>query len=268
MNKKPTAISLVTSRSYVDGPDVVMENSYVYNNSTINQKVTLKGDLLNFDTKADWNEKHKMLRAEFEPTIFTDKVNCDIQFGSIERSTKNDTSVEKAQYEVCAHKYITVGDEDGYFTLFNDCKYGHRVKEGLISLNLLRSPKYPDPECDMGAHSFGYAIKVCKDMKDVVKTSYLYNNPLIIVEKDIKIEPIITIDNENIIVETIKTTEDGKGIAVRLYERYGNEEKVTISPNFKHEGIFECNLLEQNLNKVTPEITLTPYQIKTIYIKK
>jgi alpha-mannosidase len=88
------------------------------------------------------------------------------------------------------------------------------------------------------------------------------------VEKDIKIKPLISLDNENVIVETIKTAEDGKGIAVRLYERFGNTEKVTLAVNFTHNGIFECNLLEENLTETTPEMTLTPFQIKTIYIKK
>ncbi|NLL56804.1 MAG: alpha-mannosidase [Clostridiales bacterium] len=268
MKKRTRRATLVSTNSYIDGLSVVMENNYVYNKSTISQKVILLGDMINFDTKANWHEKHKMLRAEFEPTIFSDKVNCDIQFGSIDRSTKTQTSIEKAQYEVCAHKYIALGDTESYFALFNDCKYGHRVKDGVISLNLLRSPKYPDPECDMGAHSFGYAIKVCKDIQEVVKTGYVYNNPLIIVEKDIKIEPLISIDNQNVIVETIKNSEDGKGIVVRLYERYGNTEKVMLEPKFSYKKIFECNLVEENLNEIGKEITLTPYQIKTVYIEK
>ncbi|HOO22626.1 MAG TPA: glycoside hydrolase family 38 C-terminal domain-containing protein [Clostridia bacterium] len=264
----PSPLTLVSSRSYVDGPDVVMENSYVYNDSTVTQKVILRDRLLNFDTKADWHEKHKMLRAEFYPRIYGDKVNCDIQFGSIDRSTKNDTSVEKAQYEICAHKYVAVNDDKGYFALINDCKYGHRVKEGVISLNLIRSPKYPDPECDMGAHSFGYAVKGCESMKEVVENAYLYNNPLIVVEKDVRIEPIVDINNENVIVETIKPSEDGEGIVVRLYERYGSNETVIIKPNFAFSGIFECNLLEEDRKETDATVILTPHQIKTIYIRK
>ncbi|HKL74289.1 MAG TPA: glycoside hydrolase family 38 C-terminal domain-containing protein [Clostridia bacterium] len=268
IKKRPKALTLVTSKSYIDGPEVVMENNYIYNDSTVNQKVILKGDLIHFDTNADWHERHKMLRAEFMPTIFSDEVNCDIQFCSINRSTKNETSVEKAQYEICAQKYVAVGDSDNYFALVNDCKYGYRVKDGTISLNLLRSPKYPDPECDMGAHSFGYAIKICNNIKDVVETSYKYNNPLIIVNKAVEIKPIVSVDNENVIIETIKNSENGEGVVVRLYERYGNTEKVNISVNFKHNGIYQCNLLEENLTEISPEITLTPHQITTIYVKK
>jgi alpha-mannosidase len=267
MNKKPTAMKLVDSHSYIDGASVVMENNYIYNKSTINQKVILTDNIVNFDTKVNWHEKNKMLRAEFYPTIYSDKVNCDIQFGSIDRSTKNENDIEKAQFEVCAHKYVAMQNSNGYFALINDCKYGHRVKDGLVSLNLLRSPKYPDKECDMGMHSFGYEIVVCNDIKEVVEQSYIYNNPLILVEKDLEIEPIIKVDNENIIIETIKNAEDGKGVIIRLYERYGNVERVNLRFNRPYSKIYECNLLEENRIETTDVIELTPHQIKTVYIE-
>lgn len=42
--------------------------------------------------------------------------------------------------------------------LLNDCKYGHSVRDSTMRLSLLRAPKEPDDECDMGLHTFRYAV--------------------------------------------------------------------------------------------------------------
>ena len=46
----------------------------------------------------------------------------------------------------------------GGFALLNDSKYGHRVKNGRMSLNLLRAPVYPNKTADRGEQAFSYAI--------------------------------------------------------------------------------------------------------------
>src|SRR5699024_2968659 len=103
---------------------------------------------------------------------------------NIDRDTADATPVQKAQFEICAHKFVNVDSDDGErgVALINDCKYGHRVKDGLISLDLLRSPKHPDTECDIGEHVFGYCLRPhmgtwCEC--DIVRQAYLYNEPLI-----------------------------------------------------------------------------------------
>ncbi|MDE6372350.1 MAG: alpha-mannosidase, partial [Clostridia bacterium] len=151
-NMRKWQFKLESHKSYVDGVSVIMENIYTFKDSTIIQKVTLtKGSaMVVFDTTVDWRETYKMLRADFRPSVYSDTVNCDIQFGNFDRSTLEDTSVRKAQFEICAHKFVNVDDGDYGVALLINCKYGDRAKNGLLSLNLLRSPKSPDPQCDMG----------------------------------------------------------------------------------------------------------------------
>ncbi|MFV0412921.1 MAG: alpha-mannosidase, partial [Oscillospiraceae bacterium] len=129
------------TRSYLDGMKIVHLNEYRYGKSTIVQKVVLEAgsDLVLFETKVNWQESQKMLRAEFAPADYGAMAQCDIQFGSIQRSTQEETPAESAQFEVCAHNYVaTLANENGFAVLSN-CKYGYRVKQGLVSLNLLRS---------------------------------------------------------------------------------------------------------------------------------
>ena len=114
---------------------------------------------MRIETRIDWHETHRMLRADFRPTHYGDTSRSEIQFGHIERPTTENDSVEEAQFEICAHKWIATEDADGGFALLNDAKYGHRAKSGLLSLNILRSPTFPDKTADRGEHSFSYAFR-------------------------------------------------------------------------------------------------------------
>ncbi|MDE5756810.1 MAG: alpha-mannosidase [Clostridia bacterium] len=260
---------LESHKSYLDGASVIMENIYTFKDSTIIQKVTLtKGDsAVVFDTAVDWREAYKMLRADFRPSVYSDTVNCDIQFGNFDRSTLEDTSVRKAQFEICAHKFINVDNGDYGVALLNDCKYGYRAKNGLLSLNLLRSPKSPDPECDMGEHKFTYVFYPHEGKwsdSDVVKRGYALNNKLIVKEATPVIDNLFEIDGD-VILETVKVSEDGKGIVARIYERCGRDCKATVKAKFPCMKVYESNMIEDDLKAVdSDDFEFGKYEVKTL----
>ena len=263
---------LDASKAYIDGARVIMENIYSFKDSSIIQKVVLNiGDgAVFFDTQVDWRESHKMLRADFRPSVYSDTVNCDIQFGNVDRSTLEDTSVRKAQFEICAHKFVNVDDGDYGVALLNNCKYGYRAKDGLLSLNLLRSPKSPDPECDMGDHHFVYAFyphKGAWQESDLVKKAYCLNNPLIVRENLPQIDNIFDVDGD-VIIETVKVSEDKSGIVLRVYERCGKDCEVTIKPKFDYKEVFETNMIERDAKKVDGDIyKFGKYEVLTLLYK-
>ncbi len=187
VNTAPRVLaSDATWRPSVDGAVAVRRQVYRGRTVTIDQRVVLEAgsDVVRFETEVDWHERHRMLRAEFRPTHYGESVRCEIQFGHIERVTTERDAVEKAQFEVCAHKWIATEDAGGGFALLNDGKYGHRAKNGLLSLNLLRAPTFPDKTADRGIHRFTYAF--CPfddgDLAKVVREGYRLNNPLRITE--------------------------------------------------------------------------------------
>ena len=256
-------------KTYIDGASVVRESIYNFKDSILIQKVKLSaGDsAVVFDTTVDWRESHKMLRADFYPTVYSDVVNCDIQFGNVDRSTLQDTPIRRAQFEICAHKFVNV-DQDNYgVALINNCKYGYRAKDGLLSLNLLRSPKYPDKECDMGEHKFSYALYPHEGKwqeSDLIKRAYCFNNPLIVKQDAPILDSIFKIDGD-VILETVKVSEDGKSIVARVYERYGRECKANITPKFNCKEIYESNMLEYDAKAVSDSIfEFAKYEIKTL----
>ncbi|MBD5086614.1 MAG: alpha-mannosidase [Clostridiales bacterium] len=279
MMMKKSTFKLTSSNTYIEGAYLVRENSYKYNKSSLVQKVSVEvgGDMVRFDTTVDWNEELKMLRADFVPTVFADNVKCNIQFGNFDRTTSEadkdeDYNPNWAQFEVCAHKFVNLDGEDYGLALLNNGKYGHRAKEGFLSLALLRAPIFPDPTCDRGNHTFSYAIyphKAKFEDTDLMAKGYCFNNPIEIVNNDLSLDTIAKFDNKNIVIETIKVAEDNEGIIVRAYECYGETAKATLALNFDSANIYECDMLE-NKEKLarSKNFEFSPYEIKTLYIAK
>lgn len=270
--KHNSRLKLIDSKTFIEGATVIRENIFKYNNSILMQRIILiKGcEYLKFDVTVDWQERHKMLRFDCYPINYSDTVKCDIQFGSINRSTRSDNTFNKAQFEISAHKWVDVSDGKYGIALLNDCKYGHRVKDGVISLNLLRSTVYPDKTADRGEHSFSYAIYPHRgEVKDssVIEYGYELNYPLNIIS-NMQIEPIAIINNKNIIIESIFTNWNND-IILRLYESIGESAKTNLAINIDYESISEADMLYNNPQSIDiNNIKFKPFEIKTLVIKR
>lgn len=268
-NKPYTVLKSSHTRTYQDGPYLIRESVYTHDKSVITQKVRLEADsdVVYFDTHCDWDEKLKMLRADFVPSVYSDTVKCDIQMGIIERSTREDTPVEKAQFEICAHKFVDVSNGERGLSLLNDCKYGHRVKNGQISLNLLRSTILPDPQADIGSHTFSYALCMHEGecAEKTVKESYFLNQQPLLLNGNYAPFSMAAVSNENIVIETIKEACDGDGIVIRLYEALGKETETTLTVHLPYEKAYSCSLLEEKEGMTDlSHLTFGPFEIKTI----
>lgn len=115
---------------------------------------------LDVETWVDWHESRTMLRVLFPVDVQADFATYEIPFGHIERSTRRETNEEKSRFEVSAHRWMDLsepGRQRGV-ALLNDCKYGHSCHRNVMGLTLLRSPKWPDPNADMGEHTFTYSL--------------------------------------------------------------------------------------------------------------
>ena len=244
-------------------------NYYRHGRTRIRQVISLgaNDDFLTVRTEADWHELFQMLRAEFRPAVTAHEVSCDIQYGTIRRSTGDKTLLEKAQFEICAHKYVDLSDGEKGFSLMNDCKYGHRVKDGLISLNLLRSPIFPDPHADRGAHEFTYALYPHKGAlsKETLHRAYRLNKPPVAFTGDHGFTPLVTVDNDDVIIELVKKAYQGEALIVRLYESQGKAADASLKANFDYQGAFETDLMEENDTPADPaHLTFRPFEIKTV----
>lgn len=270
--QSPAEFKFIDKIVKVDDGQIVRENVYKYGKSKIIQKVILRAGcpLVDFETIVDWNETHKMLRADFRPRVFADQVTCDIQMGNLKRSTKNETKVEKAQFEICAHKWVDVSEGGEGFAILTGGKYGWRVKEGLMSLNLLRSPVYPDPSADRGTHTIKYALYPHQgdhNEADVQAVAYRYNNGLFLTDRAFDMQSLFASSDKHVVIETVKKSEDGSGIIVRAYEDSGATRVANITTTLEG-NVYETNLIEQIMGEASLEdVAFKPFEIKTFLIK-
>ncbi len=271
VTKVPRVLEPVRVESVIDGPIAVRRTRYRGPRVEVVQTVTLESGsaLVRCHTKVEWRQKHHMLRAEFRPTHYGDTVVSEIQFGHIGRPTTENTAVERAQFEICAHKWIAVGDDGAGFALVNDSKYGHRAKNGLLSLNLLRAPTFPDPTVDRGAHEFTYGFLPLPagDLAPAVAAGYRINNPLRIV-RGAQLPSVVATSDAGIVVETLKPAEDGVGTIVRLYESLGRAATTALTTTIAHSVAEETDMLEAGDTPVDlAELAFTPFQIRTLRLR-
>ena len=184
--------------------------------------------------------------------------------------TGDRSKIEKAQFEISAHKWIDVS-ENGYgLSVLSDCKYGWRVKEGLISLNMLRSPMWPAKNADKGTHTIRYALYPhegdCYEA-NTAREGYFFNNPPIAAEGS-AMQSFVASDNPHVVVETVKPSENGEGIIVRMYEDSGASTTAKLSVSFPYRSVVETDLIETELGAID-DLTLTfkPFEIRTFLFR-
>jgi alpha-mannosidase len=247
--------------------------------STVKQTITLAegSKRLDFQTKVDWKEKHKMLRVAFPVNVKADQASFDIQYGYLKRNTHRNTSWDEAKFEVAAQRYADLSEYDYGVALLNDCKYGYKVHENVQDLNLLRAPTYPDPDADQGVHEFTYSLLPHSGdliQSDVMRQATHLNQGLTVLngcKTELKHLPW-RIEGEGLSLEVVKKAEKEDCLILRVVETPGRQSKGKLMINQPGATLMETNLMEWldgDEIKVDGyvEIELKPFEIRTWKLK-
>ncbi len=207
----------------------------------------------------NWNEKHRLAKAEFGCNVLTRKALCDTSAGFIERDTHKNTTWQQARFETCHHKWADLAETDGGIAIINDGKYGIGFDNNVMSLSLLRATIRPDVTSDMGMHNFCYMIM--PHSEDAVKAginniAFQYNVPL--VKADVEY-------NGNIFaplyLQAMKKAEDSDMTVIRLSEQDGTRGRIKLDKKVKL-----LNMLEE-VEGETDIIEYKPFEIITIGVE-
>lgn len=229
----------------------------------------------------DWKETRTLLRFENDVDILSQTATYDCQFGNIKRTTHNNTLWDFAQFECMGHRWIDLSDNSFGFSLINDSKYGHSIKNHTVRTSICRSAMMPcvnqDKEHQHVEFSL-YAHKNAVENSDVVDKANALNVPFICVngEKNdgefADTYSFVNVDNSNVIIDTVKMAEDTDEVVIRLFETFNSKEKCTLTVNKDVKKAVLTNLLEREEreleikdNKI--ELSFGPYEIKTIKLE-
>ena len=254
-----------------------------FRNSRMTQRIVLtsEGTRVDFENWVDWHEQQKMLKVRFNTNITTRNASYDIPYGNIERSCYRNNSFDEAKFEVPAHQWMDLSQEDYGLSLLNDCKYGHEAFGKMMALTLLRGPLNPDPTSDQEEHYFTWSLYPHRngwreagtvfealDLNEPVLTLLVDNH-----EGELPAAySFLTIEaTYGVTLEALKMAEESEQLVVRIVERDGASHEVLLHfSNHIHQAV-ECNLLEREETTVDLQgnsllIQLEPYQIRTFKI--
>ena len=229
--------------------------------------------VISFESKLEWNDEHKFVKALFPTNIASDYLRSEIQFGYIDRPTTRNTSEEQAKYEVCNHKWSDLSEPRFGVSFLNDCKYGISADGGTVGISLLKSGKRPNVSGENGVKYFNYAILPHESgfcAENVILPAYAFNRKPILCTEEFT-SPVKEIDCKNIIAETVKIAENRDGIVVRLYESERTRTNCRVYLNGDYE-IYECDMPEENKRRTgtgsVAELSFRQFEIKTLFLKK
>ena len=242
-----------------------------------------------------------MLRVRFPVAVKSDDARFEIPFGSIRRSTLDDTVHRHAQIEVAALQWVDLSQADYGVALFNDCKYGFRIKGHTIDMSLIRSVPHPGAPLigkddkadgsaasvygDLGRHVFRYALPPPAgpgDTAALTAGARAFNTPLAIVQgatasdalgRPAKAVPVTAfqIDSPAVELAALKPADDGQGWILRLVNLADSPTSASLSSdctgqwserNLTEHSLQEAGLLTVNGQRV--EIMLKSHEIKPL----
>jgi alpha-mannosidase len=262
--------------------------TYTWQKSKFVQTISIPygRDYVDVENDFDWHEAHVLMKASFPLAATSDFATYEIPYGTIDRTTKRTNSWEKAQFEVPAMRWADLGDGKHGLSILNKDKYGYDAVGNQLRITLLRSPKDPDPEADMGHHHFHYALYPhAGTWKDAMTVRHGW-------EYDYPLEAVVTtahpgslpakhsfasVTPENVVLTAVKKAEDQNGLGVnglilRVYEWAGKASTVEFHVPKGAKSATVTNLMEapegQPLTVAGDVVKapIKPYEILTVRV--
>ena len=207
-------------------------------NSTIREEIYIYKHFRRIDMKicVDWREvgsmdaDFPMLKLCFAPTLTGNaKAFYHIPFSSIERP--------RDHIEYPALKWVDVNDGMHGYGIFNDSKYGYSKEGNKINITCIRSSYAPHPTPDLGEHRFGISLMPHRggiQEANVNQHAQSMGNPLVVKQgkgnddgKQTQVS-FCSIDDDTIMVSTIKKCLYDDSMIIRLYQPYDRESYFTL----------------------------------------
>jgi alpha-mannosidase len=228
--------------------------------------------LIECSAEVDWHETMKFLKVQFPVDVCNTNASYETQFGIVQRPTHYNTSWDMAKFEVCCHKWADLSEATYGVSILNDSKYGFATSGNTMRLSLLRSPKAPDANADMGGHQIKWGIFPHRGPLawQTVAKGFEFNLPVRIAshpspaQLGTVMKPITLRGGIGLVLDTLKRAEDdedvsrgdfparkGKSVVCRVYDALGGLNRAVLDSGYaKIKRAWKCNILEDDLEEV------------------
>jgi len=133
---------------------------------------------------------------------------------------------------------------------------------------------YPDPEADMGAHRFAYAVMPHAGgwrEAGVVAEAARFETPLRWADGELEAGSWFAVDDPNLVLDTVKRAEDSDALVLRLYEAHGARGRARVRVALPFTRAARANLLEDEETDLAVaggaiEVDYRPHQILTVLV--
>ncbi|MGW1621480.1 alpha-mannosidase [Streptomyces sp. NPDC002172] len=238
------------------------------------------------DTEVDWHETEKFLKLAFPLDVHAERYASETQFGHFHRPTHTNTSWEAAKFEACNHRFVHLEEPGWGVAIVNDSTYGHDVTRSVrtdgdkgttttVRASLLRAPRFPDPETDQGLHRFRHALVPGAGIGDAVREGWRINLPERRVTGADDVAPLVTVDNDAVVITAVKLADDGSGdVVVRCHEAHGGRARASLTAGFEVADVTATDLLERPLPDAPEHVgnrvglRLRPFELVTLRLRR
>jgi alpha-mannosidase len=246
----------------------------VGSSSTLRQVVRLDAGArrIEFHTEVDWQEEHLFLKVCFPLAVHAANATYEMPFGHAERPTHRSTSFDRARYEVPGHRFADLSEHGFGCAVLTDSKYGYSCHGNELRISLLRAPKSPDPDADVGSHSFAYALLPHAGgwREAAVRAEAMrFNAPI---RWTAGVGPsFASVDDPNLVLDTIKRGERSEALVLRLFEGHGGRGTARLSAAAAFGRARLANALEEPAEELAVEdgavvVPYRPHQVLTVLL--
>lgn len=248
-----------------------------------------------FKTDIDWDTFDRRIRVSFPTKVHApeDRGNYAVPYGVVSRDRYefSRTGWNNANGDHPAVEWVSTCGDDVNVAIMNRGTPCARIENGEMLVSLLRSPTFPNcllwPEFynapvydgmrDFGSHSFEYALTdFVGDWKnsDIVCQAELYNRTLLCVNGRSKLAlDGIELKADSSQISSMKKSENGEGIILRLVEQKGRADTVTLMLPKHCKSVVVTNLMEKDAQALhciedgTFAVEMHPFEIKTLKVE-
>jgi alpha-mannosidase len=230
---------------------------------------------LSIETSVDWREEHVLVKATFPLSFSAATVTGEVPCGVMVRPTQPQQPSDQAKWEIPAYRWVDLTSPELNYgvSLLNDCKYGYSYQPDQLSLTLLRSSTWPDPQADIGQHQFTYCIYPHAhnwSAAEVVQRGAELNSPLQLVlaapqsGEQPPIHSFLSLGTAQLVLMAFSPSIMHPGqVVLRCYESAGVANICDIQNSLDLTLGAPVDLLENPLSSTTSDAAVQPWQIKS-----